>query len=344
VAEWRVGGAGISVTQTLHRSTTFKRMEPSLPPLHPRLPELLDRLQLRVVDAVTWNVLACVEADDPGNEPTLVLKFGDDARKSEIIAYESRVLSQVLPIIDQTLFERLVLPEYVKDGTSDGVRWMLMRYIKGKPLVHQWSEMTSDAERLGGRKIDPAVGAIAVDVLRDLRSVDIKDLPKFVRRFDFAAWLMTFSEKSADLVKRGLLEQETVDAAEKLFSSKVVRRYEGSMFTNGDFHPRNFIFLPEGKIAVVDWTGGIDPWEFAAMHAWLLMWGNPAWQQTYVGQLQRHFPVDINEMQIGLLVKSFDAVQRWRSLPEDHVGAARTQMIAYFRQCTDADFVRQIFG
>ena len=85
---------------------------------------------------------------------------------------------------------------------------------------------------------------------------------------------------------RGLVEQETLDEAYRLFSSKEARRYEGSMFTNGDFYPRNFIFLPHGKIAVVDWVGGIDPWEFVAMHAWLLMWGNPAWQLRYTTEIK----------------------------------------------------------
>ncbi|MGH3554551.1 MAG: hypothetical protein ACRDT5_18590, partial [Mycobacterium sp.] len=96
-------------------------------------------------------------------------------------------------------------------------------------------------------------------------------------------------------------------------------------------------------IAVVDWVGGIDPWEFVAMHAWLLMWGNPAWQQVYIKEMQKHFPVDVNEIQIGLLVKSFDLVQRWRHLPEEQVGFARTQMIAYFHQCIDMDYVNQLF-
>ncbi len=318
-------------------------MEPPLPPLHPLLPQLLDHLQLRVVDAIKWNVLACVEADDPGTDPTLILKFGSDDRKTDSINYEVRMMRDVLPTIDQSMFERLVLPEFVKDGIQGGVRWMLIRHVAGKPLVHQWSELTLKPETLGGKGIEPEGGKLAVDVLRDLRLVEIAELPKFVRRFNFASWLEAFEVQGKELVRRGLMEQVTLDDAHKLFSTKEAQRYEGSMFTNGDFYPRNFILLPHGKVAVADWVGGIDPWEFVAMHAWLLMWGNPAWQQTYLREINKHFPVDVGEMQVGLLVKSFDVIWRWRDMPEEQVGFARTQMIAYFKQCIDPEYVGKIF-
>lgn len=318
-------------------------MEPPLPPLHPRVPGLLEHLQLRVVDAIKWNVLACTEADDTGSEPTLILKFGSDRRKAEGIAYEVRIMSEVLPTLDQGLFEHLVMPEYVNHGTHDGLHWMTMKYIKGEPLVYEWSELTFKPDILGGKQIDVAVARSAVDVLRDLRIVDIGALPKFVRRFDFAEWLQDFHLKSETLVTQGIMERSTVENALRHFSSRTVQRYEGSMFTNGDFYPRNFIFLPDGRIAVVDWVGGVDPWEFVAMHAWLLMWGNPQWQQTYIEEIKKHFPVDHEEMQIGLLVKAFDQVYRWREQPEEYIGFARTQMLAYFHQCLDLDYVKKIF-
>ena len=319
-------------------------MEPPLPPLHPRVPELLEHLNLRVVDAIKWNVLACTEADDKGSEPTIILKFGSDRRKAESIAYEVRVLSEVLPTIDQGGFERLVLPEYLNDGVHEGLRWMTMRHIKGERLVYEWSELTFKPDILGGKGINIAVARSAVDVLRDLRLVDIGSLPKFVRKFDFKEWLDGFHLKSETLVQQGIMEPSTVENALKHFSSREVERYQGTMFTNGDFYPRNFIFLPKGRIAVVDWVGGIDPWEFVAMYAWLLMWGNPAWQQAYVGEIKKHFPVDIEEMQIGLLVKAFDQVYRWREQPEEYIGFARTQMLAYFHQCLDIEYVRKIFS
>lgn len=318
-------------------------MEPPLPPMHPMVPVLLAKLGLRVVDAVKWNVLSCVQEGDPGNAPTMVLKFGSDRRKTESITYEVTIMSEVLPTLDQRQFERLVLPEYVNDGTDAGLRWVLTRHIPGIPLVHDWSELASKPESLGGRRIPLSVAKDAVDVLRDLRSVEITELPKSVRRFDFPAWLAAFGGKGETLVAQGLLERAAVDRAAQLFASKDVSRYEGSMFTNGDFYPRNFIMLPKDRIAVVDWVGGIEPWEFTAMYAWLLMWGNPKWQVEYVAEIKKHFPVDVHEMQIGLLVKSFDQAYRWREDSEDAIGGARNQMLAYFRQCLDVEYVRSIF-
>jgi hypothetical protein len=319
-------------------------MKLPLPPMHPQVPELLASLKLRLIEVIKWNVFSCAPADETGSEPAYVLKLGSDPRKAESIAYETRIMSEVLPTIDQRLFERLVLPEYVNDGTFGGLRWLLTRYVHGHPLIYDWSELAIKPETLGGRIIPVSVARDAVDILRDLRLVDISVLPKFVRRFDFRQWLADFKVKSGELVALALMEQGTVDQALAIFAGKSVERYEGSMFTNGDFYPRNFVELDGGKIAVTDWVGGIDPWEFTAMHAWLLMWGNPKWQIEYAAQLKKHFPIDPDEMQFGLLIKSFDQVYRWRGEPEELIGFARTQMLSYFRQCLDKEYVRRIFG
>lgn len=318
-------------------------MEPALPPLHPKLPRLLDRLELRIVEALKWNVLACARRDDDRGVPTHVVKFGSDPGKTASIEYEIRILRDVLPGIDQSEFERLSLPEYLDDGSSDGVRWVLMKHIKGRPLVYEWSELTRKSETLGGKGIGSDIARYSIDILRDLRSVNVSDLPNFVRKFSLERWVDDFTLKSETFVSRGFMEQATVDAALDLFRMQGARRYEGSMFTNGDFYPRNFIVLPNKKVAVVDWVGGVDPWEFVAMYAWLMMWGNPQWQIAYVKEIKKHFPVDIGEMQIGLLIKAFDQAYRWREMPEDNIGFARTQMLAYFNECLDLEYVRELF-
>ena len=319
-------------------------MEPPLLPLHPHLPGLLSSLGLRVVDALKWNVLACAPDDSVGAIPTVVLKFGTDKRKTESMEYERRIVSEIFPSIDQRFFERLVLPEYISDGAHRDLRWMLMKFIPGKTLIHSWSELSFKQDLLGGKIVPLEVAAASVDVLRDLRSVDVATLPAFVHRFDFPVWLDAFRIKSDAMVSLGLLERDTVDRALAFFGAKAADRYQGTMFTNGDFYPRNFVMLDSGRVAVTDWVGGVDPWEFVAMYAWLLMWGNSRWQVEYVAQIKRHFPVDVNEMQAGLLVKSFEQAYRWREEPEESIGFARTQMLAYFRQCLDAEYVREIFS
>lgn len=319
-------------------------MEPPLPPFHPKLPSLLEHLKLRIVDAIKWNVLLCVSADDDKNAPTHVLKFGIDPRKNESLAYETRIMREAFPAMDESGFETLVLPEFLGGKEHDGMRWLLMKYIDGKPLVREWSELTFKDDLLGGKKIDEKVATLAVDVLRDLRMVDTTRLPDFVRGFDFAQWLDSFKVRSGELVEAGLLERSGIEAALKIFTGHDPERYLGSVFTNGDFYPRNFIITPDNRVAVVDWVGGIDPWDFVAMYAWLLMWNNAKWQVRYVTELKKHFRIDGDEMQIGLLVKSFDMVYRWKDQPEVDIGFARTQMLAYFHHCLDLDYVRQLFG
>jgi len=319
-------------------------METPLQPLHPQVPELLAELGLRVVDAIEWNVLACAPVDSNEMEPTVVLKFDSTQQKADNITYEVKIMSQILPALDQRQFERLVLPEYVSDGVHGGFRWMTMKFIQGQPLIHEWSEKSLKLDTLGGKRIPLVIAKDAVDVLRDLRSVDITSLSSVVRRFSFPEWLESFRLRSAELVTQGLLEQATVDRAMEIFVAKKTERYVGSMFTNGAFYPRNFIMLDNGKIAVVDWVGGVDPWEFVAMYTWMLMWGNAKWQVEYIAEIKRHFPVDIDEMQTGLLVKSFDQVYRWREQPEEIIGFARTQMLSYFRQSLIREYVRDIFA
>ncbi|MBI4457456.1 hypothetical protein HY633_00645 [Candidatus Uhrbacteria bacterium] len=319
-------------------------MEPALPPFHPKLPELLAHLKLRPLDAIKWNLLACAPTGADKGEATVVLKFGSEPRKTKSIEYEIRILRDVLPTLDRDEFERLVLPEYIDDGMFEEVRWMTSRYISGQPLVYGWSESAHKPEAWGGRGIDVATAGMAVDVLRDLRSVDIHTLPEFVRRFDFARWGPEFSMKAETMIAKGYLERSTVSTAMKLLSSAAARSYEGSMFTNGDFYPRNFILAADGRIAVVDWVGGIDPWEFVAMYAWMLMWGNPQWQIAYLRSIVEHFPVDVRQMRIGLLVRSFEQAFFWRDADEEHLGPARNQMLAYFHEALDEEYVRDLFA
>ncbi|MFH2062737.1 MAG: hypothetical protein ABIJ46_01125 [bacterium] len=318
-------------------------MELPLPPLHPKIPSLLEHLGLRIVDAVKWNLLLCVRTEDSGSVPTHVLKFGVDHRKTESIDYEMRIMREVLPTLDREAFSRLVVPELLGSGEHDGLHWLETQYIAGRPLIHEWSELNHKPEVLGGKGLDPDVASLSIDVLRDLRQVDIGTLPEFVRRFDFGQWFEEFGRRASDLVRLGWLAQPDVDAAAALFVQAPVERYQGSMFTNGDFYPRNFILLPEGRVAVVDWVGGVDPWEFVAVHAWLMMWGNPDWQARYVAAIREHFPVDLGALQVGLLVRSFEMLWRWKDDPEVDVGSARAQMAESFRHSLDPEYVRQVF-
>ena len=319
-------------------------MEPALPPIHPQVPELLKSLGLQLIEPLKWNVLLCRRSDASKDGSLLILKLGSDPRKAASIKYEVKIIRDVLPQFDEQYFERLVIPEYVSDGHFGDLDWVLTKYIKGEPLLFEWSEKSYKTEILGGKKIGLHVAKYAVDVLRDLRLVDMESIPDFVHRFDFGEWLEKFRVQSQELVELRIWGQETVDRALELFQSLGTDRYQGNMFTNGDFYPRNFILLPKGRIAVADWVGGVDPWEFVAMKAWIMMWGNPAWQAAFVEDVKKHFPVDVDEMQIGILVKSHDQIYAWRDKSEDAIGVARSQMLAYFTNSLDNNYVQQIFA
>ena len=148
-------------------------------PLHPEIPALLAKLDLRLVEVIKWNVYTCSPAQETG-PATLVLKIGTDPRKAESLAYEIKIIREVLPASDARLFERLVLPEYVNDGMHGELRWLLTRHIEGEPLMYKWSELSIKPELLGGKAVDVASAAAAVDVLRDLRVMDIGAMPPFV--------------------------------------------------------------------------------------------------------------------------------------------------------------------
>ncbi len=319
-------------------------MEPALPPIHPQVPELLNNLGLQIIEPLKWNVLLCRRQGASAKEPLLILKFGSDPRKAASIQYEVRIIRDVLPQFDEKFFERLVIPEYVSDGKFGELDWVLTKYIKGEPLLFEWSEKTYKSDILGGKKIGLHVAKYAVDILRDLRLVDMESIPEFVRRFSFDSWLGNFRVQAQELVDRRIWSQELVDRALEHFQAAATERYEGNMFTNGDFYPRNFILLPKGRIAVADWVGGVDPWAFVAMKAWIMMWGNSGWQVAFIQELKRHFPIDTSEMQAGILVKCHDQIYAWREKSEDAVGLARTQLLSYFSNALDEQFVKDIFA
>jgi len=319
-------------------------MEPALPPIHPKVPELLEHLGLKVVDPVKWNVILCRRADGSADGSLLILKFGGDQRKNASIEYEVQILRDFLPQLDQEYFERLVLPEYVSDGKFGGLHWVLTKQIKGRPLLYDWSELSSKPDIIGGKNMSVDIARYSVDILRDLRLVDIDTIPEFVRRFRFEDWHEAFRASREELVGKGIMSQQTVDKAEWLFSALTTSRYQGNMFTNGDFYPRNFILLSRGKIAVADWVGGVDPWEFVAMKAWTMMWGNPAWQEAFIKEIKKHFPVDVEEMQVGLLVKLYDQINAWREEPEEIIGEARGRLLGCFEKCLELAYVQKIFA
>ena len=319
-------------------------MEPALPPIHPQVPELVKSLDLQIIEPLKWNVLLCRKSGSTEDRALLVLKIGSDPRKAASIKYETLIIRDVLPQFDEKFFERLVIPEYVSDGHFGDLDWVLTRYIKGEPLLFEWSEKSYKTDILGGRKIDLKVAKYAVDVLRDLRLVDMESIPDFVRRFSFDKWLDDFRAQSRELVERRICGQDIIDRALEHLQSQATGRYEGNMFTNGDFYPRNFIMLPKGRIAVADWVGGVDPWEFVAMKAWIMMWGNPDWQIAFVRELKKHFPIDVTEMQVGILVKCHDQIYAWREKSEDAIGLARSQMLSYFRSALDDELVKKIFA
>jgi len=73
------------------------------------------------------------------------------------------------------------------------------------------------------------------------------------------------------------------------------------------------------------------------------MWGNPVWQAAYIQEIKKHFPVDVEAMQVGLLVKAANRIWLWRDVPEEHIGFSRSQLLAYFNKCLDLKFVQSIF-
>ncbi len=135
--------------------------------------------------------------------------------------------------------------------TADGSKvYMLLSWIEGRDLKDALHELPEEKQYLLGRE--------AGMILKKIHSLppDAADIPKTTR-------------KEKKLLQLSRYEQSDVRVSGDETAIRYVKDHidliwrESPVYLHGDFHPGNLIYMPEGKIGVIDfnrWEVG-DPFE-----------------------------------------------------------------------------------
>ena len=181
---------------------------------------------------------------------------------------EKIVYTNVLPAIkkQKLRFQVLQLPELVtivgknfdQTGLSEQQDFIITKYINGFRFNDRWDETSTLG--YGGRGIDSNFATKTVDLVTDLSLIDTSLLNMLaLPTFDFSNWKKQNLPFLSDiLIKRKIINPEHIDKILLILSSNSLFENSRIILTNGDFYPRNFIELPNGKVAIVDWEGRQD--------------------------------------------------------------------------------------
>lgn len=190
-------------------------------------------------------------------------------------------------------FSTLILPQRIA-GNAQQHR-LTLPYYEGKTFNDAWTPVNGGAPMNLGLvpKMPCLLQDLAkVDISHVVNSPDLAAYPKVV--FDHQEALTYFSHIADQFKESGLL---TAKAADKIKTLLAIKQTTPMILNNGDFYPRNFINLTNGRIVLIDWETWndnspfyiIDHLENAAAVLYVHMWGNPAWQARYLAELSKLF-------------------------------------------------------
>lgn len=288
------------------------------------------------------------------------IKYSSNAEETMYVNVLPAIEKQKLP------FRVLQLPELVtiirksfdQNGSIKQQDFIITKYVDGIMFNDRWDEVSTSG--YGGKGIRLDFATRVVDLVTDLSLINTSLLDMFTpSTFDFSKWKkQNLPFLSEILIKRKLIDQGYINKALSILSSNGLFENSQMILTNGDFYPRNFIELPNGKITIVDWEGRQD-YDFVDQEENLVqrvvdqrnafvnfvenhiaffcihMWGNPDFQRKFIHGVSRIFDFTAENLQAAILIKSLEQALIW---PDD---LARIQM-GIFVKTLDIGFVRNL--
>jgi|SRR5450759_633747 len=241
---------------------------------------------------------------------------------------EFLVCTELLPALRQrynTAFALLEIPEVLRSERRPGEHGTVyFQDYDGEKYDGRWKEEN------GGGTIGTELSSEMVQILRDLRTVDVDwllsahPIGKSVRQsaFDLQGWLLSFQQRKAPGLRTGISDNELTEAEEFIRGGF---QLEERIFGNGDFYPRNLIKLP-AKMVLVDWQYWpgyracfVDYLANAAAFAYIHMWGNSLWQKEFVRRLIETLDVKLDDLRKAILIKSFEQAIFWQQCAPQYV-------------------------
>ncbi len=244
-----------------------------------------------------------------------------------------------------TDFDHLVLPKSLSIDLDNKI--ITLPNYDGEKFNDKWNELT------GGSLLGLDLTVDVPLLLKDLSYIDIKQIitnPKLkdVNNlvFNHKKYTPKFNVLLKKFLNAGLLNSKEVEVAKKLVSKDFKSKL---MLNNGDFYPRNFIRMSDGKIVLIDWdtrsesgrANIIDHIENIAAFCFVHFWGNPSWQKIFVNELRKYFSISKEDFQKALLIKSLEQANFWLGLNRSDLC---DDQIKIFKNALDDAYISSLFG
>ncbi|MCS7306728.1 MAG: aminoglycoside phosphotransferase family protein, partial [Thermoguttaceae bacterium] len=290
---------------------------------------------------VSWHRKAMAWLSRQGYKPVEALSWGKAYRveKGGRQFVFKRLTAQGLKIWQEILcklqgaFRRLVIPEAVAFGEDKWLGcWVLRRWLEGQPMCADWSELVEP----GGVCLPMDRVEKVVDLLEDLARIDpslflTTHLPRRDQRF----LQKQISQETAQAEQQGLLSLAEIGRIWYLVEPILSCAETGPWrLSNHDFYFRNFLELPDGRVALLDWeVARVSSFEIehCTSYLWMLLWNHPQWRQEFLKQVKQRLGIDRQKFRAALLVNALhQAMFVWKNQP-----ALQTKMIQLLRNALD---------
>ena len=313
----------------------------------PLIHEILVEENLKPVDVLD-DKLVCV--DESGSK--YVFK---ECRGVEDLVF-TKVFSKIQSL--NLSFSTLELPKHKKiikkivgeEPNQQELKFILINFYEGKLYNKFWNEYYP--ESLGGRGVEEDFATKSVELLKDFSLVDAQELSEFnLLTFNIETWkTQNLPLMVQGLLQKKILSEKQVEKINNILSSDGLFAHSKKILTNGDFYPRNFIELANGKIVVIDWEGRIDYEQsikvgennevfkgqrnafinYVENHVAFLyvhMWGNYTFRRSFLNKASQSFDLLSSDLQAALIIKAMEQSYLWKDAQFSHLAVDQAQIL-----------------
>jgi hypothetical protein len=244
---------------------------------------------------------------------TYFLKYSNVMNNEEI-----RKEIRVINYLKNYNFENILLPEIVEtilSADNSTIGFITKDY--GEPL--RWSENDSDNNFLGGQHLSlKSIDLVSRALLELVKISEEQRLNQsIIDKFNFEHWYklkfskyrQSFSKKvqrRINLDKIDIWFRENLDKIKKIDCRTVIN--------NGDFYPRNIIFLSKKKkIVILDWAEAeICPFEKMLAYFLNLMSLNKSYQVNLLKAVESQLTINKRLLTVFKMVSAIDQLYLWQ--------------------------------
>lgn len=287
-------------------------------------------------------------------------KTGNKYVLKECRGVEDVVFAQVFPKIKSLnlSFNTLQLPKHKKiikkivgeEPNQQELKFILINFYEGKLYNKFWNEYYP--ESLGGRGVEEDFATKSVELLKDFSLVDVQELSEFdLLTFNIDTWkIQNLPLMEQGLLQKKILSEKQVEKIRDILKSDGIFTQSNMILTNGDFYPRNFIELADGKIVVIDWEGRIDYEQpiksgensevfkgqrnalinYIENHVAFLfvhMWGNYTYRRSFLKKASHSFELSSSNLQAALIIKAMEQSYLWKDTQLSHLAVDQAQIL-----------------